>query len=185
MVEMTEGAELSPCANYRYILARPCGGPLMDGPLLRAGVDAEVLRARTVLWVMLNPSTASATVDDPTIRKVRTYSAASGMWRFLVCNLFAWRSTEPAGLLKVAHPVGPLNDVWIQEALASSALVVCAWGSVAKVRKLVEARVPDVLSMVRRTHAVHALSFNSDGGPGHPLYLDGTLRPVLWKEALS
>lgn len=185
MIAMVEGAEFSPCQNYRYVLARPCGGPFLDGPLLRGTVDTEALRLRTVMWVMLNPSTATATADDATIRKVRTYSAAMGAWRFLVVNLFAWRSTEPAGLLKVADPVGPRNDVWIQGALASASMVVAAWGSVEKVRKLTERRAPEVLTLLRRTHPVHALAFNGDGGPSHPLYLDGMLRPVPWKDVLT
>lgn len=50
MISMVEGAELSACQNYRYVLARPCGGPFLDGPLLRGTVDTETLRARTVLW---------------------------------------------------------------------------------------------------------------------------------------
>lgn len=184
MITMVEGAELSPCENYRWILARPCGGPLLDGPLMARAVsqlEAEYLRPLTILWLMLNPSTADALTNDQTIRKVIRYSKAAGAWRLLVCNLFGWRSTDPAGLLKAADPVGPRNDLWLQEALASSSTVVAAWGKGGKAAKLVQARAPVVLAQVRRTHVVHALSFNDDGSPSHPLYLLGDLKPQPWE----
>lgn len=53
------GAVISDCGQYRYALSR---GGWMGGK-------------GTVLFVMLNPSTADASEDDPTIRRcVRTPS---------------------------------------------------------------------------------------------------------------
>lgn len=184
MISLVEGAELSPCGNYRWLLARPCGGPLLDGPLLAREVgslESEYLRIRTILWVLLNPSTADAVKNDHTIRKIIGYSKVAGAWRFLVCNLFGWRSTDPAGLLKAADPVGAMNDVWLQDALASSGKVVAAWGKGGKAAKLVERRAPLVLAQARRTHVVHALAFNDDCSPSHPLYLPGDLKPQPWE----
>ena len=185
MMDMAQGAVLSPCGVYRYVLARPCGGPLLDGPLLGASVPGHELRKRTVTWCMLNPSVANAEVDDPTIRRVRAFSADAGFWRLLVVNLFAWRATKPEALLSATDAVGPENDEWIQRACENSSMVIAAGGSSQKVKRLVTARAPAVLERLRRAHPVHAMAHSSDGSPRHPLYLAGGLRPALWMEATS
>ena len=67
-------ADLSPCGNYRYSLRR-----LWDEK--RPGV----------LWVMLNPSTADANADDPTVRRCMGYARSWGCGSIEVVNLCAWR----------------------------------------------------------------------------------------------
>src|ERR1019366_833740 len=65
---------------------------------------------RRVLFVMLNPSTADAIVDDPTIRRCMGFARTWGFGELEVCNLFAYRSPCPSALLRAADPVGPSND---------------------------------------------------------------------------
>lgn len=163
-------ATLSPCGNYRYTLRR-------SGLLTGHG---------RVTWIMLNPSTADAWVDDPTIRKVRKYTER---WRYrelVVVNAYAWRSTDPHALLGVPDPVGPDNDEAIRGTLvgvhwtdrdwdlplASDPLVVCAWGKHLR---------PDRRAGLARLLAgvpLYALKLNNDGSPSHPLYLSDALSPI-------
>src|SRR3990167_2570111 len=82
-----------------------------------------------VCWVMLNPSIATPTIDDPTIRRVKRFSERWGFHNYVVVNLFAHRSTNPGQLRLVHDPVGPDNDGHIETQARGSALVVCAWGS--------------------------------------------------------
>jgi hypothetical protein len=105
-------ADLSPCGTYRYLLGRRVG----EGD-------------RTALFMMLNPSTADATEDDPTIRRCTGFARREGCGVLEVVNLFAYRATDPAELRTAPDPVGPANDHHIKAALGRVALVVVAWGA--------------------------------------------------------
>ena len=62
-----------------------------------------------VLFIMLNPSTADADVDDPTIRRVVNFAKSWGYGGVFVGNLYAFRSTDPKGLRYIDNPVGEDN----------------------------------------------------------------------------
>ena len=108
---MTKTAEISPCGQYRYRLGR-----LWDK------------RLPACMWVMLNPSTADASIDDRTIKRCVDYSVRWGYGELLVGNLFGWRATNRKELRQVEDPVGPENDRHLRAMLAEAGSVVCAWG---------------------------------------------------------
>jgi len=126
-----------------------------------------------VCVVMLNPSTASAEDDDPTVAKCQTYARQWGYGSLTVVNLFAWRSPEPWALKREKEPIGPENDYWITDAwrphvYGESVLVIAAWG--------VHGSHLKRSAFVRRMAAhygilLHAFRVNKDGEPAHPLYL--------------
>lgn len=155
-------AHFSPCKLYRYDLYRKVAG---DG-------------SGTLVVVMLNPSTADATNDDPTIRRVMGFGRQWGFYAVRVLNLFAIRATDPRAMLAADDPVGPENDKWLREALAESrdlgVPVLAAWGAHGGHRgrdfhvmhKLVDGVQWQCLG---RTHAGH---------PKHPLYIPKNTTPV-------
>lgn len=153
-------AVLDPSGTFRYTLGRRWapGGT-------------------TMLFIMLNPSTADADVDDPTIRRCVGFAQAGGHSALQVVNLFAFRATKPADLKAAGWPIGPDNDTHIMSALADAQVCVCAWGANVRGHR----RVAEVLDMVRLWHTPFALAFTDDGIPRHPLYLpgDSVLQPVL------
>ena len=162
------GAVLSPCGLYRYHLTRtvaPSGG--------------------TVLWVMLNPSVADADTDDPTIRRCKSFTKAWGRGELQVVNLFALRSTKPAGLWAARNAVGPDNDAWIERTARDVAarprgLVVCAWGAGGGKRALMRAIAVEVL-LRRAGVALHRLGVCEERGePRHPLRLSGAAQLEAW-----
>lgn len=61
---MTGSAVISECGLYRYRLERH-------------GLSG----AGAVAWIMVNPSTADATTDDPTIKKVMSAATVGARWR--------------------------------------------------------------------------------------------------------
>lgn len=127
--------------------------------------------------MLLNPSTADATRNDPTVRRCIGYAMAWGFGELEVVNIFALRSTDPAGLRAVEDPVGPGNDRAIRRAVARADLTVAAWGNhgshLSRSR-----RVRQLLSST--TNQVTALAVAQTGEPKHPLYLSASIEPKPW-----
>src|SRR5262245_5102192 len=81
-----------------------------------------------VIFLLLNPSTAAAKVDDPTTRRGIGFAPP---WRFadlVVTNPFALRSTDPRAPIPADDPIGLENDVHVVRQAKAARLVVCAWG---------------------------------------------------------
>ena len=143
-----EGAVLSSCGRYRYRLHR-----------------SWFMGEGTVLFIMLNPSTADAETDDPTIRRCIGFARRWGFRSLAVGNLFAWRATEPRELKQVSDPVGPENDQHLIEMSDSANAVIAAWGAYGVYRN----RNLHVLGLLEST--VEHLGLTKQGHPRHPLYL--------------
>lgn len=153
-------AYISPCGKYRYWLERRW-----------AGADSF---STPIVWCMLNPSTADAAIDDPTIRRCIGFTHAWGHSRLIVVNLYAYRATKPRDLdgLTLPELMGPENSFWLHSYLhvANARAIVCAWGGK---RFGCIPLPPSVSSAGRRCH----LGLTTTGEPKHPLYLSSALRP--------
>jgi hypothetical protein len=145
---------------YRYRLARIWG---------EGGQHAA--------WIMLNPSTADALTDDPTIRRCVRFTRAWGLDGLTVVNLFALRATDPAELVGHADPVGPANDQMISEALADAAVLVAAWGA----HPMAAGRVTAVTALVPPGARLQCLGTTKAGHPRHPLYVSTRQPLVPWE----
>lgn len=158
-------AWLSGCERYRYRLGRNWG----------EGWGAPVT------FVMLNPSTADAQQDDPTIRRCVGFAKAWGFGRLVVVNLYALRSTDPKGLWRADDPIGPDNDDHLSEAAwvaaRDDAPIIAAWGANAK-----PDRVAEVLALPHMDRLT-ALGVTKAGAPRHPLYLRADAFPEPWRTA--
>ncbi len=160
------GAIISDCGTFRYRLWRTWDRALPQLP-----------------FIMLNPSTADGNTDDPTVRKICNFAKQFGYGGIEVGNLYAYRATKPAELLKTANPIGPNNDNYLK-ALATcyGPLVICAWGVTTPARWH---RATDVLQLLGDHGArPHALALTAEDDPWHPLYLsynmpDGTPRQPI------
>lgn len=152
------GARFSACQKYRYHLWR-C-----------------VSTSKTKIAVIgLNPSTADAVKNDPTIARLCRRAQMLGFGRLDMLNLFAWRSTDPHVLPHVEDPIGPENDSWILDVASEADMVLCAWGNHGG------ARGREVARMLRaRGVVLHALRITGPGAPEHPLYLPYELKPQVW-----
>lgn len=152
---MIKSANISPCQKYRYRLTRIWGTHCYMLP-----------------FVMLNPSTADASIDDPTIRRCMRFAQREGASGIIVVNLFAFRATNPDALALTDVPVGPDNATYLDrmalDAVAANMPVVCAWGARAGAMQSVG------VSLLRRHGArLVCLGKTAGGHPRHPLYVKG------------
>jgi hypothetical protein len=135
--------------------------------------------AGRAVWVMLNPSTADETTDDPTIAKITKFSRAWACGSLEVVNLFACRATDPKALKTISDPVGPENDKHIAEALDRADVVIAAWGaSYPKQLALRPHRVRKLLFAQPKPPLV--LGLTKDREPRHPLYVRDAEIPFRW-----
>lgn len=150
---MDKTATISACGQYRYRLGRRWS----EGP--------------TLLFVMLNPSTADADIDDPTIRRCIGFGRSHVFGAIEVVNLYAFRATIPAELRRHCWPIGPDNDEHIQAAVEASDRVCVAWGANAG-----KSERPGVVFPLIRRAGKHpfCLGATRSGHPSHPLF-----RPAL------
>jgi len=156
-------AVLSPCGTYRYKLTRHWG-------------DEHALP-----FVCLNPSTADAEIDDPTIRRCMGFARREGAGGIVVANLYALRTAHPKMLMRHPNPYGPDNPshlaylgTWSSE---HNIPIVCGWGAhpAAKPNLVVE-----VLRFLTASGAkTVCLGRTGNGSPRHPLYVraDQPLEP--------
>lgn len=150
---MIRDAVISDCTHYRYRLYRQWE-PGMVG---------------AVMWIMLNPSTADASIDDATIRRCIAFSKSWGYGAMWVGNLYALRSRDPATLLTVPadYARGDDNARHLRGMAEWSELIVCAWGAFGK-------HLPETMSQVPRFpyQLTRCLGLTKHGRPKHPLYVN-------------
>lgn len=155
-------AALSPDGLYRYELTRRWR---WDG-------------TGQVCWVMLNPSTANALEDDPTIRRCVGFSQRFGFDSLVVVNLYAYRATDPKALLAAGDAIGPDNEAHVRKAVEESAVVIAAWGAWKKANPLrLGFHFGWPTPATRKP--VYCLGQTKNAAPKHPLYLpsDAVMEP--------
>ena len=161
MLDLLEesNARLSACGRYRYQLSRKWGS------------------GSIACFVMLNPSTADASEDDPTIRRCKNFAKRENCGGLVVANLYAHRATDPAMLIDDEEHIGPGNDVMIRDAILAAehtdGPVIAAWGA----HPIATKRAKWVSTFAE----FKCLGKTAKGAPRHPLYLrkDAKLIPLV------
>jgi hypothetical protein len=151
--DVRKSADISACGRYRYRLTRHW--------------DPHV---RPLMFVMLNPSSADAAVDDATIRRCVGFARRERAGGILVVNLYAFRTTDPRQLKPCPGPDGPENICHLNEVAEVSRVtnspVVCAWGVWGGDRGAFLAG-----QMLRQGAHLACLGVTKGGHPKHPLYV--------------
>lgn len=147
---MRSEAAYSDCEAYRYLLRR------------RWGAGGELL------YVLVNPSTATEARNDATIERCERRARMLGHGGFAVVNLFAFRATDPRDLKRAPAPVGPDNDAQIVAAARCAGRVICGWG----MHGAYLGRAVEVEALLRKAGVpLWHLGLTGAGHPRHPLYL--------------
>jgi hypothetical protein len=159
---MERTAKFSSCGRYRWSLSRRW--------------DAD-LRKLSVGFVMLNPSTADAYSDDPTIRRCINFARRWGFAGLEVRNLFAFRATKWQDLKSAANPVGRRNDATILDLLDRCQTIVVAWGA----HGALHSRGQEVIELLRDQKLL-CLGMTRAEEPRHPLYLPADTVLIPFRE---
>lgn len=158
------GASFSTCGTYRYALSREW----QDG-------------SGTVLFVMLNPSTASHEVNDPTIRRCMGFARLWDAKRLEIRNLFAYRATDPKDMVTANERgvdiIGAENDERIESAHEAASKTIVAWGA----HPLAQHRGRDVWRRLLVGKSSFCLGSSKSGAPRHPLYVPSLFAPVEYR----
>lgn len=158
-------AIISPCGQYRYRLEREVG---MDG--------------LTFAYFGINPSTADAQLDDATVRKWIGFTKVNGGRRFIVGNVFGYRSTDVSALRHEDDPTGPENNAHLLGIIADADILVPCWGNSEKVPKHLRYRLNQVLGMlICSGKPVRIFGKTQSGDPLHPLMLGYATPLVEWR----
>lgn len=155
-------AVLSDCGRYRYELGR-------DLPDWLSPEDRRVLT-----FILLNPSTADAEHDDPTIRRLKGFAREWGYDKLIVVNLFAYRTRFPSDLKSVKDPVGSDNDRHIRSACRRANRVVAGWGAHGTYMN----RCNEVLKLLADCD-VRCFGLTHNKQPRHPLYISKVAKPTF------
>lgn len=140
------GAEISDCGKYRYKLWRIWNPKL---PM--------------ALFVMLNPSKADASEDDPTIRRCIAFAKRSACGGIYVGNVYPYRATDPKELKKVGFDVATRIENWdhIREMAHKCGIKILAHGN-----------SPIKLTNIRVMYDDwYCFGYTQNGHPKHPLFL--------------
>jgi hypothetical protein len=181
----SSGARISPDGLYRYLLWREWRGThdpnnwswLKDGrgQVAVDGGGFPLGEPKSLLFIMLNPSTADGVADDPTIRRCIGFARAWKFERLEVVNLFAYRAPQPSELFALNYdddPVGEHNQEMVRRAADRAGMIICAWGA----HGAYLGQDETVLGWLGERKR-HALGLTKAGHPSHPLYLPAKSQP--------
>ena len=149
-LDLKQGAIFSGCRHYRHLLWRSWQPEL-----------------GCVTFIGLNPSTADADHDDPTIRRCKQFVADWGFGAMIMVNLFDIRATQPQVMRRRARPISRCNDATVLNAAEHAGLIVAAWGAHGHHRNRSQ-----VMRSLLEAHNLqaHCFSLGKSGEPVHPLY---------------
>ena len=150
----------SDCERYRYALTR-----------------VWKFEASRLVFVMLNPSTATEVQNDPTVERCERRARTLGFGSLQVTNIFAWRDTDPKKMRTTKDPIGPDNDKTIMEACSWGDQIIAAWGT----HGAHLGRGVQVKQILRSSDKpVFHLGISKGGHPKHPLYIAYSQKPEIW-----
>lgn len=164
-----------PGGKVRLALAPGVHG---DAVMSRDGRYRQLMRrwlgdafpGRYILFIGMNPSTADATVDDPTCAREWNFARREGFEAMIKANVGDFRATDPKALLRDdVVAVSPANLPAIRKAAAGADTVVLCHGKLN--RALAPAGAQLVAALRKDGVALKCFGTNGDGSPKHPLYL--------------
>ena len=138
---------------------------------------------QSIAWIMLNPSSADALHDDPTLRRCIAFSHAWGYAALTVVNLYTLRTAHPAELARATNPNRTRSNTHLRAAIRESDATIAAWGNLPASLAHATLRANFVGTLLPANAL--CLGLTQRGHPRHPLYVPGHTEPVSLAEASS
>lgn len=154
---MKKDAIISQDQLYRYSLSR-----IWDESLLK------------LLIIGLNPSTADATLDDPTMRRCIDFAKSWGFGSLIMADLFAYRSTDPQNLYGAKDPIDPENNNYLLNLHQKCDQTLVAWGNHGNFLN----RDNEVINLLHKE--IYCLGITKNNQPKHPLYIRADQERILF-----
>lgn len=151
---LNNGAGFSECGKHRLMLWR-----VWDD------------KKPYIMFIGLNPSTANADQDDPTIRRVKGIAKVLGFGGVYMMNLFTFISTDPKQL-NIEEGNLPISDFYMDTIAEGAGVIVFAWGNFKTMGRDEEIK--------KRFPQAFALHKNKNGSPKHPLYVKKNVSLILY-----
>lgn len=120
-----------------------------------------------ITFILLNPSVATGTSDDPTTTRCINLAKQFGYGRLEIVNLFSYIATYPYELEAMSKElaIGKENQRFILQAVNSADISVAGWG----VNCYIHNRYRDI-SEIFKGHKLYCLGdLSKEGHPQHPL----------------
>ncbi|MGB0683418.1 MAG: DUF1643 domain-containing protein [Magnetovibrionaceae bacterium] len=179
--EIIRQAELSPCGSLRFTLSRTW----------RAGPH--------VCFIGLNPSTADASKDDPTVRRWTHFAHAWGYGGFTAVNVFPVRSAKVADCRAWADWEKNGPDFWARDRIHQNlgivareakraGLVVACWGAQTWAGDWIDQVIEEVQAGYEPWPDLYCFGLTKAGDPKHPMArgrdrIPNSAQPVIWKKS--
>ncbi|MEU9796928.1 DUF1643 domain-containing protein [Streptomyces sparsogenes] len=129
------------------------------------------------VYVLLNPSMATADQDDPTVRRLVGFARREGHQGLVLANLFAVRCTDPYALTGMVDTIGAHNDALLHLLAEKARDITVGWGNWGRLQRA--AAVETLLT--GHGARLWALGTTKSGHPRHPLYLSRTAPLVRYE----
>lgn len=149
-----------------------------------------------VCWVMLNPSTADAEIDDPTLKRCMHFSKAWGYGGLIITNLYPYRSPSPPECRRWAARDHKYSDLLVRKQLIrnqkevlaacqTSDIIVAAWGNQPWAAKW----SVHMLTQIQKNtdKPIYCLGTTQNGNPKHPMArarhrVPNDQQPLIWRD---
>ncbi|QDY42240.1 DUF1643 domain-containing protein [Candidatus Pantoea soli] len=158
-------AVISPCNQYRYRLDRE--------------VAAE---GKVIAYFGVNPSYADASIDDNTVIRMRSFTLSHQGKRFIVGNVFSYRSTNVRKLASTNDCFGLEHKFYLNQIIDEADILVPCWGSRNKLPQNLRQHLDSMLRLLLSSgKPVYSFGLTATGDPRHPLMLAGSTKLIPWE----
>lgn len=148
-------AVISECKKYRYRLDRKVAST-----------------GKVIAFFGVNPSYADEAEDDNTITRMRGFTLSHAGSRFIVGNVFSYRSPYVRDLATVEDCFGSLHQQYLQGIVFEADLLVPCWGSRNKLPQSLRHHLDNTMALlIESGKPVYSFGLTASGDPKHPLML--------------